>query len=283
MVLKFAAVSFALLLPLTALSSSCKDDDDNAGKAGSGGTGGSPGTGGTGTGGTGTGGIGTGGTGTGGGGAGGQPDGGAQPNADASVDGAIADSKMNFFVSSEKSTTAKLGGLTGADARCQALAAAVGFGAKTWHAYLSVEHGSADGGAVNARDRIGSGPWYNAKGALVANDLNALHARTGDADVFLNEHGDKIPGQWPGSPKPVEHDILTGSNAEGRVLDGLTCSGWTSDSADAAAQVGHSDGLGPDASANPPFTSWNSSHTNGGCNDTAPRGGAGRIYCFAVN
>jgi hypothetical protein len=190
--------------------------------------------------------------------------------------------KANFFVSSDTSKTGNLGGLAGADARCSALATAAGFTQKTWHAYLSVEHGS-DGAPVHARDRIGSGPWYNAKGVLVASDLTALHARVGDAAVFVDEHGNKIPGQWQGSPQPVEHDILTGSNADGTVMAGQNCADWTSDQAGTTAQVGHSDGLGPGMNANAPYSSWNSSHPNAGCNDTAPRGGAGRIYCFGVD
>ena len=113
--------------------------------------------------------------------------------------------------------------------------------------------------------------------------MAALHARTGDADLFLDEHGNKIPGQWPGSPPSIEHDILTGSSADGGVLPGLTCGDWTSVAVDAAAQVGHSDGLGPGANANPPFSSWNSAHANQSCSDTAPRGGSGRIYCFAID
>jgi hypothetical protein len=188
---------------------------------------------------------------------------------------------MNFFVSSQGSATGNLGGLAGADARCESLGAAVGMGGKTWRAYLSAE--LEDGGAVHARDRIGDGPWYNFRGVLLANNLAELHARTGDAELFLDERGTKVPGQWPGSPRPIEHDILTGTNPEGGVAVGLTCSGWTSDTADAAAQVGHSDGLGPDANANPPFSSWHSSHPSASCNDTAPRGGSGRVYCFAAD
>lgn len=189
----------------------------------------------------------------------------------------------NFFVTSDTSKTGNLGGLAGADARCDKLAKAAGFTQTTWHAYLSTEHGGSGDGPVNARDRIGTGPWYNANGILVATDLAALHSRFGDAEVFVDEHGDKIPGQWAGSPQPVEHDILTGSNADGTVMAAMTCADWTSEEAGVAAQCGHSDGLGPGMSASPPFNSWNSSHANQGCNDTAPRGGAGRIYCFAVD
>jgi len=198
--------------------------------------------------------------------------------------GGQGSTQTSFFVSSDKSMTGNLGGLSGADARCKALADAAGLGNKTWHAYLSVESDPANGGAAtNARDRIGAGPWYNSKGALVANDVAALHSRTGDAELFLDEHGTKINGQWPGSPTPNEHDVLTGSNPDGTVMPSMTCANWTSADAGMAAQVGHSDGLGPGANANPPFSSWNSAHASQGCNDTAPRGGAGRIYCFAIN
>lgn len=200
-----------------------------------------------------------------------------------------ADKSLSFFVSSETSETGDIGGLAGADERCQRLAKAVSAGDRTFHAYLSVEQGPADetdggsGGAVHARDRIGQGPWYNAKGELVAEDLDALHSRTGDSSVFLDQHGEKINGQWPGSPTPNEHDILTGSDADGHLIAGQTCRDWTSESADDIAAVGHSDGLGPNQNDAAPYSSWNSAHTNAGCNDTAPRGGAGRIYCFAID
>jgi hypothetical protein len=191
---------------------------------------------------------------------------------------------LSFFVTSDKSMTGDLGGLRGADARCQALAEAAGAGAHTFHAYLSVEHDAANGGgATHARDRIGTGPWYNAKGALLAADIEALHARSGDADTFLDENGAKINGQWEGSPTPNEHDVLTGSDANGRVLAGKTCADWTSAAADLAAQVGHSDGLGPSRNGAPPYNSWQSSHESAGCNDTGPRGGAGHLYCFAID
>jgi hypothetical protein len=194
---------------------------------------------------------------------------------------AAQNSSMGFFVTSTKSTTANLGGLRGADNLCQSLAAAVGVGDRTWRAYLSVER-DADNSPTDARDRIGNGPWLNAKGAVVARDLNELHARKGDATVFVDERGQPIPGQWTGSPAPVEHDILTGSNADGRLLSGMTCSDWTSNSASLATQVGHSDGLGPGGDSSGTFSSWNSSHANQSCANTAPRGGAGRIYCFAI-
>ena len=193
-------------------------------------------------------------------------------------------STMSFFVTSSKSTTGNLSGLTGADARCQTLAAAVGAGNKTWRAYLSVSRDPSNNNQpTDARSRIGNGPWLNANGTTVARDLTELHARRGDAAVFLDERGQMIPGQWSGSPRPVEHDILTGSTADGRLMAGMTCNDWTSDSPSLAAQVGHSDGLGPNADPSGSLSSWNSSHASASCADTAPRGGAGRIYCFAAN
>jgi hypothetical protein len=218
---------------------------------------------------------------------GGGPDGGGQ----------TPSPTMTFFVTSQKNMTGNLGGIVGADMRCQTLAAAVGLGSKTWHAYLSLEHDATNGnGPTNARDRIGAGPWFNAHGVVLAANITALHMRTGDPAVFLDEHGDMINGQWTGSPAPLEHDILTGSNADGTLAVGKTCLDWNSalgpdagapDSGELlVARVGHTDGFGPMCStATSPnnLPSWNSAHDNAGCNDTAPRGGAGRIYCFAVN
>lgn len=187
----------------------------------------------------------------------------------------------SFFVSSATSVTGNLGGLAGADATCQRLATAAGHQG-TWRAYLSVERDPANGNQpTHARDRIGNGPWYNANRLLIANNLNDLHSRTGDAELFVDERGLRINGQWTGSPTPNEHDILTGSTGDGRVMPGLTCADWTSDSASAIGQVGHSDGMGPQQNTTPPLSSWNSAHTNQNCSNTAPRGGAGRIYCFA--
>ena len=118
-------------------------------------------------------------------------------------------------------------------------------------------------------------------GTAIASSIAELHARTGDASVFLDERGQRINGQWTGSPSPVEHDILTGSNPDGTLAPGLTCADWTSASTTVAAQVGHSDGLGPGQSTAGSLSSWNSAHVNQDCSNTAPRGGAGRIYCFA--
>lgn len=193
-----------------------------------------------------------------------------------------SNASLSFFVSSATSVTGNLGGIAGADATCQRLAAAVGQGAKTWRAYLSVERDPTNNNlTTHARNRIGSGPWHNASLALVANNVAELHARTGDATLFVDERGQRINGQWTGSPTPIEHDILTGSNADGTLAAGFTCNDWTSASADLAAQVGHSDGMGPGQSTAGSLASWNSAHANQNCSNTAPRGGAGRIYCFA--
>ena len=189
---------------------------------------------------------------------------------------------MSFFVTSTTSVTGNLSGLRGADVLCQTLGTAAGAGEKTWRAYLSVEHDAANGnGPTDARSRIGNGPWVNANGVTVAANVADLHARKGDAAVFVDEHGQRINGQWTGSPSPVQHDILTGSNSDGTLMRGATCADWTSDSTALFAQVGHSDGLGPNGDTSGTLSSWNSAHANQNCANTAPRGGAGRIYCFA--
>jgi hypothetical protein len=191
---------------------------------------------------------------------------------------------MSFFVTSTRSTTGNIGGLRAADTLCQTLATAAGAGNKTWRAYLSVERDADNGNQpTNARSRIGVGPWFNAKGVMVASDLTELHARKGNSTVFIDEKGQPINGQWTGSPAPVEHDIMTGSNPDGTLLPGFTCGDWTSDSAAAVGQVGHSDGFGPNQDTSGSLSSWNSAHANQNCANTAPRGGAGRIYCFARN
>jgi len=186
----------------------------------------------------------------------------------------------SFFVTSQTSTTGNLGGLAGADATCQRLAVTAGHGSRRWRAYLSVERG-VNGQPTHAKDRIGTGPWYNVNLTLVASTASELHTRTGDAAVFLDERAQRINGQWTGSPTPNQHDVLTGSNADGTVATGLTCSDWTSDSASVTAQVGHADGLGPNQSAAGVLASWNGAHIAQNCADTAPRGSAGRFYCFA--
>ena len=190
----------------------------------------------------------------------------------------------SFFVTSQRSATGNLGGLAAADATCQRLGSAAGHGGRTWRAYLSVDRDAANGNRpTHARDRIGSGPWYNVNLQLIANNLTELHSRRGDANVFLDERGQRINGQWTGSPGPNEHDILTGSNPDGTLAAGLTCADWTSDSTGVRAQVGHSDGFGPNQSTADRLSSWNSAHTNQSCANTAPGGGAGRCYCFTAD
>src|SRR5688572_23264871 len=189
---------------------------------------------------------------------------------------------LTFFVTSATSVTGNLGGVTGADATCQRLATAAGQGQRTWRAYLSVERDPSNANQnTHARNRIGTGPWYNASLQLVANNVTELHARSGDAALFIDERGQRINGQWTGSPSPNEHDIMTGSNADGMLAPGLTCADWTSAAATDLGQVGHSDGMGPQQSTAGALASWNAAHTNQNCSNTAPRGGAGRIYCFA--
>jgi hypothetical protein len=192
--------------------------------------------------------------------------------------------QMSFFVTSAKNKTGNLGGLRGADRICQNLAAAVGLGNKSWRAYLSAERDPDNNNRpTDAHSRIGKGPWLNSNGVMVAKDLAELHSRKGDETVFLDERGQLVPGNWAGSPRPNEHDILTGSTPEGTVLAGRTCNDWTSDGPSLRAQVGHFDGLGRGGDRTGSAGSWNSAHDNGSCADTAPKGGAGRFYCFATN
>ncbi len=190
---------------------------------------------------------------------------------------------MTFFVTSVgMGKGANYGGLAGADAYCQKLATAVNAGDRTWHAYLSTQGPNA----VNARDRIGQGPWYNAKGQPVAKSLADLHgdtlelARAGNTlskATALTENGDTIKGF---GDKPNQHDILTGSQPDGTTYPDSadhTCKNWTSDS-DGTAQLGHFDRTGG------PNTSWNSAHPSRGCSQEQliSTGGAGLLYCFAI-
>lgn len=188
---------------------------------------------------------------------------------------------MSFFVTSTgKGNGADLGGLDGADRHCQTLATAAGAGQRTWRAYLST---TATGGAaaVNARDRIGTGPWQNAKGVVIAHNLDELHGGSNNLNkqTALTEKGDTVSGR---GDAPNMHDILTGSMPDGRASD-ATCSNWTSSSTEGAATVGHHDRMGLDES--PPARSWNSSHPTRGCSQEALKstGGAGLTYCFAAN
>lgn len=191
---------------------------------------------------------------------------------------------MSFFVTSTNHD-GNLGGLAGADAECDALATAVGAGNKTWRAYLSAEN---DGTPIHAKDRIGDGPWVNADGVTLAANLEALHALDGNADLFIDENGDKINGQWNGV-SPNEHDIITGSDPTGTLLMGdmnSTCEDWTSNTLTVGPQVGHTDGLGPNmAMMRPNHTSWNGGHAAAGCSTELlnMRGSSGKFYCFAAD
>ena len=192
-----------------------------------------------------------------------------------------------FLTSNGVGNGGNLGGLAGADNHCQTLAQAAGFGApKTWKAYLSTQ--AADGApAVNAKDRIGKGPWKNAKGVVVANDVADLHSAGNNLtkQTALSEKGDVINGA---GDTPNRHDVLTGSQADGTAFaagDDRTCKNWTS-STQGAAMVGHFDrrGLRDDDASK----SWNTSHPSrgpdGGCsqNDLKSTGGNGLFYCFAT-
>jgi hypothetical protein len=196
-------------------------------------------------------------------------------------------SAMSFFVTSAgPGKGADLGGLAGADRQCQQLAQAAGAGSRTWHAYLSAQ--AADGQpAVNARDRIGRGPWQNAKGVVVAKDLDELHSANNlTKQTALSEKGDIVNGR---GDTPNKHDALTGTMPDGKAFppgDDKTCHNWTS-STQGTAIVGHIDrqGLRDDDTSR----SWNSSHPSrgpdGGCSqaDLRSTGGDGLFYCFAVN
>jgi len=192
---------------------------------------------------------------------------------------------MTFFVTSTTPTgSGNLGGLAGADKICQDLAAAVGAGNRTWHAYLSTQTTNA-GPGVNARGRIGAGPWYNAKGVMIAANVGDLH---GDNQRdrnniqkanMLTEKGELIKGF---GEMPNEHDILTGSDSDGRGFPAgidTTCNNWTSDSATNRAMLGHADRTGGGN------VSWNSVHMSADCTKAGliRTGGAGHLYCFAIN
>ena len=196
---------------------------------------------------------------------------------------------MGFFITSAGSGNgANLGGLAGADAQCQKLAAAAGAGAKTWRAYLSLAPTFATPttpavASVNARDRIGNGPWHNAKGALIARDLTHLHNGNNlSKETALDEKGAVVKGR---GDTPNEHDLLTGSRADGTAFapqQDTTCKAWTS-SSDGSAIVGHHDRIGP--LPENWAKSWNFSHPSVGCSQEAlvRTGGSGRFYCFASN
>ena len=192
---------------------------------------------------------------------------------------------MTFFVTSAgPGNGGDLGGLDGADRHCQMLAQAAGAGAKTWRAYLSTQ----GAGAVNAKDRIGRGPWQNAKGTVIAKDIADLHGANNaiNKQNALSEKGEPINGR---GDTPNRHDILTGSQPDGTAFaggDDRTCGNWTKSGA-GAAMVGHHDRMG--LNEEPPAKSWNSSHpsrgSGGGCAqaDLRSTGGDGLFYCFATN
>lgn len=191
---------------------------------------------------------------------------------------------MTFFVTSTGvGNGADLGGLEGADAHCAALAEAAGAGG-TWHAYLSTQ--AKDGApAVDARDRIGAGPWQNAKGVVIATSVEELHGQNNlTKATALDEKGEPVNGR---GDSPNMHDILTGSQPDGTAFagaDDMTCGNWTLSGDQGAAMLGHHDRMGLRDDA--PSKSWNSSHASrGGCSQTALQGtgGAGLFYCFAVD
>jgi hypothetical protein len=193
-----------------------------------------------------------------------------------------AKSVMTFFVTSRGlGKGGDLGGLSGADAHCQALAQAEGAGDHTWRAYLSAS-GSAGQPAINARDRIGKGPWYNAEGLIVAANLEELHGDKSriNKDIAVTERLDPVNGV---GDDPNVHDMLTGSRPDGTAYTGsedLTCRNWTSGS-EGRAQVGHHDRRGLGEGVN----SWNSVHASRGCgqSDLRVTGGAGLFYCFGID
>jgi len=199
-----------------------------------------------------------------------------------------ADTSMSFFVTSTGGGDgANYGGLKGADAHCQKLAVAAGAGGKTWRAYLSTsgkidfKNPQNNVAAVHARDRIGKGPWYNAKGMLIARDIEQLHSDNNiSKESALSENGNLVNGR---GDKPNKHDILTGSRSDGTAFSPFTdttCKNWTSN-AEGSAVVGHHDkiGLNRDSWSK----SWNFSHQSKGCSqkNLQATGGAGLMYCFA--
>ncbi|PBC23592.1 MULTISPECIES: hypothetical protein [unclassified Mesorhizobium] len=187
------------------------------------------------------------------------------------------DAKMSFFITSVGSGKgADLSGLKGADAHCASLAEAAGVIGKSWHAYLSTS-------AEDARDRIGKGPWFNAEGVKIADDVASLHSDANGItkQTALNERGEVVNGR---GDTPNRHDMLTGSKPDGTRIADQTCGDWTMSGAEGAAMMGHHDRTGLDDSA--AAKSWNSSHASrGGCSQEALKGtgGDGLFYCFATN
>ena len=197
-----------------------------------------------------------------------------------SAPAATQSNSMSFFITSAgPGDGANLGGLEGADAHCQSLAAAVGAGDKAWRAYLS----TTGPGGVNARDRIGDGPWQNVAGVGVARNVDVLHFENNlTKETVLNELGDMTPGR---GDTPNQHDILTGSYLDGTAVESdgdTTCSNWTSNAdGEGSAMVGHFDRTGGGPNPN----SWNSAHGSRGCSQAnlQATGGNGYFYCFAID
>lgn len=194
-----------------------------------------------------------------------------------------AKNQMTFFVTSANpGKGADLGGLAGADNYCQSLAASADAGDRTWRAYLSTT-ATPDTAAINARDRIGRGPWQNAKGVVIANDIEQLHTNNNiSKETALTEKGEIVNGR---GDTPNVHDMLTGSDINGRTVatsTDSTCGNWTK-GGEGSAMVGHHDRVGLDDSA--PAKSWNSSHLSRGCSleALASTGSGGLFYCFASN
>jgi hypothetical protein len=195
---------------------------------------------------------------------------------------------MTFFITSAgPGKGGNLGGLEGADRHCQSLAQAVGAGGRTWRAYLSTQAPKlADPGFVNARDRIGTGPWHNVQGVLIARSVDDLHSANSNLNkqTALDEKGKMVNGR---TEKPNTHDIITGSRPDGTAFPGapfpdMTCSNWTNGGDGGAAMTGHHDRAGP--IENGWAISWNSAHPTLGCSPEKirPTGGEGLFYCFAV-
>ena len=189
---------------------------------------------------------------------------------------------MSFFVTSSNPKGGNLGGLAGGDQVCQSLAQAAGAGNKTWHAYLSTS-------TVDAKTRIGRGPWYNFKGELIAQNVADLHTPDKNkisGTTALTEKGTTpnylamVDGKPAPAAQPLQHDILTGTNEDG-TKNADTCKDWTVGDASAKAMLGHADRLG----RNPGVNSWNQIHASQGCGleQLAPTGGAGLLYCFVAN
>jgi hypothetical protein len=193
---------------------------------------------------------------------------------------------MTFFITSTGTGKgADLGGLEGADQHCQSLAKAAGAGGRTWRAYLSTQGNALnDPNVVHARDRIGTGPWHNAKGVLIARNVEELHSKNNiTKDTALDEKGQPVNDR---SMKPNKHDMLTGSRPDGTAFPGTyfdaTCGNWTKSGTEGSAMVGHHDRSGP--IEHPWAISWNSSHPSRGCDQKGliGTGGDGLFYCFAA-